>query len=198
MLTGFKHQYCIQRDGKGGGRWVATAKFNPRTKKFADHANNPQEGWQSVWVVPWPEVDGTGDRKPLTQHQLFARMCAWDDENYLLAASTKGTSDRNTTNGLIDNHAYSILECANNVAGTGVHMIQVRNPWGGARGGMIEKGMFNTTGAGWKKYPQIKKALNPLFADDGVFWLTMEEFFKHYETIWLSGVSMTKFFKHKK
>jgi hypothetical protein len=101
-------------------------------------------------------------------------------------------SDRNQTNGIVDNHAYSVIDCRNDVAGTDIDLIQVRNPWGR---GEIENGMFVNNGRGWKKYPQIKKLLNPVNSDDGLFWVTKQEFFKHYETIYLSASNLTRFLK---
>ena len=189
LLTGFKYQYVIQKDEKG--RWIATAKFDPKTNEFADQANSPYGGMNLVWTVPWPDVGG-GGTKALTQNQLFCRMCAWDDENFLIAASSRGSSDKNKTNGIVDNHCYTVIECRDDVAGTGIDLIQVRNPWGRQE---IEKGMFADNGPGWEKYPQVFRELNPVFADDGIFWVTKDEFFRYYETIWLSATNMTRFLK---
>lgn len=65
-----------------------------------------------------------------------------------------------------------------------------RNPWGS---GEIENGDFDDDGPGWDRYPQIKKLLNPVVADDGIFYLTKQEFFKHFGTIYLSASNMTAF-----
>ena len=67
---------------------------------------------------------------------------------------------------------------------------QVRNPWGR---GEIEDGEFDDDGPGWDQYPQIKKELNPVVADDGIFWVTKQEFFQYYQTIYLSASNMTEF-----
>ena len=187
-MTGVKEQYCLQRNKKG--KYIATAKQNPTTGEWAEHGNASDEGFQNVWHVPWPEVGGGGGKKALTTNQLFRKMCAWDDENFLIAASSKGVSDKNKTNGIVDNHAYTVVDCQYDVAGTGIDLIQVRNPWGY---GEIDKGLFGDNGRGWEKYPQIKKQLKPVFADDGVFWVTKDEFFKYYETIWLGASNMSGF-----
>jgi hypothetical protein len=189
LLTGCKDQYLIQKNKKG--KFVCYAKYDTTTKKWADHGNSPSEGHQGVWEVPWPQLGGGGNNE-LDEDELFLRMCAWDDENYLIGAATAGTSDRNKTDGIIDNHAYSVVDCRNDVAGTNIDLIQVRNPWGK---GEIEKGMFADKGPGWKKYPQIKKALKPAEDDDGIFWVTKQEFFKHYKSIYLSASDLTRFLK---
>jgi Calpain family cysteine protease len=190
LLTGCKEQYTIRKN-KETGKFECFAKYNPYDKKWAEHANSPHDGVQSMWRAPWPKVGGGGDEKlALDEEELFQRMCAWDDVNYIVGASTEGVSDKNSTDGLVDNHAYSVLESINDVAGTEIDMIKVRNPWGR---GEIENGMFDDDGPGWDRYPQIKKALNPVVADDGIFWVTKQEFFHYYGTIYLSASNMTEF-----
>jgi hypothetical protein len=54
-------------------------------------------------------------------------------------------------------------------------------------------GDFDDDGPGWDEYPQIKAELNPVFQDDGMFWVTKEEFFRFYQTFYLSASNMTEF-----
>lgn len=144
-----------------------------------------------MFRVAWPKVGGGGGvEKELTENELFLKMVAWDKQNYIVGAGTKGTSDKNSTGGLVDNHAYSVIESHSNVAGTGIDLLKVRNPWGS---GEIEDGEFDDDGPGWDKYPQIKKLLKPVVADDGIFWVTKQEFFQFYQTIFLSCSDMTAF-----
>lgn len=193
LLTGCKKQYIIQRGKNKKGKFSCHAKYDPEAKKWADHGNSPSEGHRGMWKVPWPKLGDDGNTE-LDEEELFLRMCAWDDENYLIGAASSGTSDRQQTGGIVDNHAYSVIDCRNDVAGTGIDLIQVRNPWGK---GEIKNGMFADKGRGWKKYPTIKKALNPVESDDGIFWVTKQEFFKHYETIYLSASNLTRFLKNE-
>lgn len=139
--------------------------------------------------MAWPEVGGGGDGE-ITKDELFMKMVAWDKENYIVAAGTKGDSDENTTEGMVDNHAYTVITSIHNVAGTGIDMMKVRNPWGK---GEIEDGEFDDDGPGWDKYPQIKEQLKPVVADDGIFWVTKDEFFEFFETIYVSASDMTSF-----
>ena len=74
---------------------------------------------------------GDGDLSlALSAEALFERMCAWDDASYIIGASSKRGSDSNSTDGIVDGHAYSVLEVRNDVAGTSVDMVKMRNPWG--------------------------------------------------------------------
>lgn len=188
LLTGCKEQYMISKN-PDTGKYVCHSKYNPYEKRWAKHGNSPHDGERGMWPVPWPKVGGGGD-KELTEDELFLRLVAWDKVNYIVGAGTKGESDKNMTDGLVDNHAYSVIESHDNVAGTGIGLLKVRNPWGK---GEIEDGEFDDDGPGWDRYPQIKRALKPVVADDGIFWVTKKEFFHFYQTIYLSASDMTEF-----
>lgn len=190
LLTGCKEQYIIQRSMSDPDRFICTAKFNTEIDQWADHENSPSLGDQGMWEVPWPKIGGTGT-DALDEDELYCRMCRWNDTNYLVGASTKGASDEKMTDGIVDNHAYSVIDCQNDVCGTGMDLILIRNPWGK---GEIERGHFGSHGPGWKEYPQIEEALEPIHdADDGVFWMTREEFFQHFEAVYLGASDLTRF-----
>ena len=87
--------------------------------------------------MAWPEAGGGGGLDvELSAEELFARMCVWDDMNYIMCAATKAGVDCEQTDGIVDGHAYSVLCCEDDVAGTGVDLVQMRNPWG--KGGELE------------------------------------------------------------
>ena len=173
------------------GKYKCYGRFNSNQGRWARHANSPHDGEIGMWPMPWPKVGGGGEADlELTQDELFLRLVAWDQVNYIVGAGTGGTSDKNSTDGLVDNHAYSVIESRDNVAGTGIGLLKVRNPWGS---GEIENGESDDDGPGWDKYPQIKKELNPVVADDGIFWVTKKEFFEMYTTIYLSASNMTEY-----
>jgi hypothetical protein len=188
LMTGCKEQYLIQKSKKTG-KFICTANYDVNRKQWAKHYNSPHKGDGITWNVPWPKVGG-GGMKELTPTELFLKMCAWDKENYIIGAGTKGVSDKNQTDGMVDDHAYSVIDCHHNVVGSGIDLIKVRNPWGK---GEIEDGQFDDDGPGWDRYPQIKKRLKPVVADDGIFYVTKEEFFNYYDHFYLSASNMTEF-----
>lgn len=188
LLTGCKEQYTIYMT-KDTGLYGCYGKFNNYESKWGDHANSPHDSDQTLWKMPWPDVGGGGEEE-ISQDELFLKMCAWDKINYIVGAGTKGVSDKESKGGLVDNHAYSVIESVHNAAGTGRDLIKVRNPWGK---GEIDDGEFDDTGPGWDKYPQIKALLKPVVADDGVFWVTKEEFFVFFQTIFLCASNMTEY-----
>jgi Calpain family cysteine protease len=167
IMTGCKEQYTIKK--RSNGKYACHARFHPKTNQWALHHNSPKEGNVGVYQVAWPQVGGGGSAEvECTQDELFMKMYAFDQENYIVAAGTTGGNNKKKTDrGLVDNHAYTVIEAVHNAAGTGIDLFKVRNPWGT---GEIEDGDFDDDGPGWDKYPQIKKLLKPVVADDGIFW----------------------------
>ena len=192
LLTGCKEQYTI-RFNEATGKYKCLGQYNPNEDRWEELANSPHDGFQGLWPMKWPEVGGGGDfGTEIDIEELFEKMCAWDDQNFIMAAGTKAGSDTKTTSGIVDGHAYSVLRCVNDAAGVdGCDLIQIRNPWG--RGGELEGGEWADGGPGWASYPQVKEALKPVKADDGIFWASKREFAQHYLTLYLSASDMSAF-----
>mmetsp|Transcript_95947 Transcript_95947/g.248069 ORF Transcript_95947/g.248069 Transcript_95947/m.248069 type:complete len:520 (+) Transcript_95947:60-1619(+) len=188
ILTGCKEQYTFINDGRG---FECLGTKNPNTDKWEPLENSPLKGFQGLWPMNWPEVGGGGDLQvKCLENEMFERMCAWDDQNYIMAAGTKTKvgSDSSATDGI--GHAYTVITCLNDAAGTKFDLIKVRNPWGK---GEFASGMWSDDGAGWKSYPEVKRICKPVNANDGMFWLTKEEFFKYFKTIYLCAQDMSEF-----
>ena len=113
-------------------------------------------------------------------------MFGWSN----MAAASKAGSDRKATNGIVDGHAYSVLEVLNDVAGTDVDLLLMRNPHGR---GEMQDGFFDDDGPGWQQYPQIKSLLQPKAADDGMFYMTKQEFFRYFFTVYVCACDMKAF-----
>eukprot|EP00930_Biecheleria_cincta_P078619 TRINITY_DN6616_c0_g1_i1.p1 TRINITY_DN6616_c0_g1~~TRINITY_DN6616_c0_g1_i1.p1 ORF type:complete len:664 (-),score=114.45 TRINITY_DN6616_c0_g1_i1:202-2193(-) len=194
ILTGCMDQYVFEQEDDG--RWTCGGDFNPNTQQWERTANSREEGFQGCWPMAWPEVGGGGRRgSKMSSMQLFDRMCAWDDVNYIMAAGSSGKSDKEKTDGIVDNHTYTVLTCVKDVAGSGFDMIKVRNPWGS---GEFENGKWDDRGPYWKKYPKVKTALNPtLGIDDGIFWMERGEFFKYFRTVYLCALDMSEFIQYE-
>jgi hypothetical protein len=187
LLTGCKEQYTIMDQGEG---YKAFGALNPNSGEWEQLANSPHDSFQGCWPMNWPEVGGGGGMTAIDANTLFEKMCAWDDQNFIMGAGTKSGSDTAATDGIVDGHAYTVLTCVNDVAGTEFDLIKVRNPWGK---GEFQSGMWDDDGAGWDQYPEVKAALNPVQADDGVFWVSKEEFFQYFPTLYLCAKDMSEF-----
>ena len=191
LLTGCREQCTIKRNPKTGG-FKCWGTYNPNEERWETLGNSPKEGFRGLWPMKWPEVGGGGAiGSEIDEEELFMKMCAWDDQNYIMGAGTKSGSDKNSTDGLVDGHAYSVIEVVNDVADTEFDMIKMRNPWGA--GGELEDNYWGDHGQGWTDHPEITDALKPTHADDGIFWVCKQDFFRYYHTIYISCSDMTRF-----
>ena len=191
LLTGCKEQYTIRLNTKTG-KYQCLGAFNPNEQIWEPLTNSPHDGFQGLWAMEWPEAGGGGKlNTELGSEECFERLCAWDDSNYILAASSRPGSDSHQTHGIIDGHAYSILHCVNDAGGTGIDLIKMRNPWG--KGGQLEDSEWGLHGPGWDAHPELKAALHVSMDDNGVFWVSKQEFFLYFQTIYLSASDMTEF-----
>jgi len=190
LLLGCKECYTF-KDFDGCG-FQCFSKFNPNDKVWEPVTNSPHGGFRGLWPSELPKVGGgsRGFNVTLSVNALFEMMCEWDDANYIMAAGTKDGTDTAETDGIVDGHAYTVLECVNDVAGTDFDLIKVRNPWGR---GEFSSGFWDDDGPGWAEHPEVKAALNPVAIDDGVFWLSKEEFFAYFPTLFLCAKDMTAF-----
>jgi hypothetical protein len=50
--------------------------------------------------------------------------------------------------------------------------------------------MWDDDGPGWDAHPEVKAALNPVAADDGIFYMSKEEFFTYFSTVYLCACDM--------
>ena len=138
MLTGSRNQFIISRN-VDTGLYRCMARYNTKEERWTDHTNSPHDSLQKVWSIDWPKVGGGGILgTEISSDELFQKIVAWDKHNYLIGAGTSGWSDKESTDGIIDNHAYSVIDTKSNVCNTGIDLLLVRNPWG--KGGELENG----------------------------------------------------------
>lgn len=188
LLTGCREVYTLQPDGDGA--FGCYGAFNPNTQSWEQLANSPADGFRGMWPMEWPHVGGGGDlEQRLSEEELFRRMCAWEDANFILCAGTKSGSDTEQTDGIVDGHCYSILACIDNAGGADIDMIKMRNPWGTQE---FSAGGWGDGGPKWALYPKVKKACKPVSADDGIFWMCRDSFFKYFKVIYLCAHDMSK------
>lgn len=191
ILTGTREVYTIKRKGESSG-FRAYGCFNPNTESWEEQCNSPHKSFSALWPMKWPEVGGGGDiNQEFDQEELFMKMCAWDDTNYVVCAGTKPGSDQVTTSGLADGHCYTVISVLNDAGGTEFDMLQMRNPWGR---GEYDAGDWCDGGVNWTKYPEVFKACGcPQDRDDGIFWMEKHDFFKHFVVIYVCAVDMSQF-----
>lgn len=113
-------------------------------------------------------------------------MVHYQQEGYLLSASAPGLIDSSKDtplkardNALLPGHTYSILKVKEVYSHK---LINIRNIWGSFEW----DGAWSRKSAFWT--PDIIEVLNPkLDEDDGTFWMSFEDFLKHF-----TGVNVCK------
>ncbi|XP_076435379.1 calpain-5-like [Babylonia areolata] len=140
---------------------------------------------------------------------LFARMQKEMDRHSLMAASIPATSAEEmeaTTNvGLVKGHAYGITAVKNvHLEGSGLFrffnreklpMIRLRNPWGRCEW----KGAFSDGSPEWQKITKSdRQKVGLTFEEDGEFWMTFEDFCRHFHQTALCRVVNTSLLSLKK
>jgi Calpain family cysteine protease len=138
MLTGSRNQFVINKNPKTG-KYFCGAKYDPQEQKWSDHSNSPHDSNPSIFRVDWPLVGGGGkSERELNEDELYQRVLAWDENNFLIGAATSGSSDKMSTDGIVDNHAYSVIDSRQNICEKGIDLLLIRNPWG--EGGELKNG----------------------------------------------------------
>ena len=95
--------------------------------------------------------------------------------------SHAGKDTTSSSAGIVQGHAYSILEL---LEADGVKLLKLRNPWGS---GVEWKGAWADGAPEWT--PRMRKRLGYAPKDgDGVFYMQWEDFQQHYATIYLCRV----------
>uniref|UniRef100_A0A0B7B7Z1 Calpain catalytic domain-containing protein n=1 Tax=Arion vulgaris TaxID=1028688 RepID=A0A0B7B7Z1_9EUPU len=129
--------------------------------------------------------------KPEERVALFSRMQKEMDRKSLMAASIPATSaadmEATTASGLVKGHAYGITSVKNvHLEGSGLFglfnreklpMIRLRNPWGKGEW----KGAFSDGSTEWNKISKSdREKIGLTFDEDGEFWMTFEDYCKHF------------------
>uniref|UniRef100_A0A7S0M852 Calpain catalytic domain-containing protein n=1 Tax=Cryptomonas curvata TaxID=233186 RepID=A0A7S0M852_9CRYP len=174
------------------GRWNPIFA-SPRVN--AEDAKNEKELWAMVFEKAWAKLHlsyeaTAGGFTDDAHNYLTAGVCSvvplgsnveaeWQsvvelarpDNFAFLSTAVRQGMDKN---GLIGGHAYSILAVTDSRAG---RLVQVRNPWGSSEW----TGDYSRTSPKWTA--ELKSELGENMAEDGSFWMTWTDFYKHFETV---------------
>mmetsp|Transcript_2017 Transcript_2017/g.4105 ORF Transcript_2017/g.4105 Transcript_2017/m.4105 type:complete len:129 (-) Transcript_2017:439-825(-) len=108
---------------------------------------------------------------------------------YVMCASTPGAAHNPRQVGLSGGHVYSLLDARVNIAGTGIHLVKLRDPgsWGLSSG---FSGDWSMQSAKWRDYPQVAAAVlvdgEAPSNDDEVwasFWMSYDDFCKYFGSV---------------
>lgn len=115
---------------------------------------------------------------PMNSDKFFDKLRSWHNSECVLAAATSGKDEGQDTaqQGLVQGHAYSILDLKE--VG-GFKLVQLRNPWGSFEW----TGEWSDHSPKWREHPKCAKACGHEKKADGIFWMEYSDFMKHYRTV---------------
>lgn len=204
MLTGSDQVYHFKRTTPGhpGGTWTGyreefTEDCCPTYMSKFDGSyleNDRANGKVYAYTHSdgaWP--GGKNGEEPRKDGDMWAALRRWDSKNYVMLCDTcgfgNGKTDQHTFPcGLPYSHAYSLIRVESNVGGSGINLVQIRNPHGTNEPDL----KWKDGDVAWKQHPEVKAALKPEFKDDGSFWMSDQDFFKHFGNIFVLKCPMDK------
>lgn len=142
----------------------------------------PQWTEDNVRAAKWGKA--LGDK---SDEEVFQMLEGFDKQEYLMCAGSSSGSDKDISNqGIVQGHAYSLIRVEENVAGSGVDLLQMRNPWGSKEW----TGDWSDNSPLWEEHPEIQDALHHEAADDGMFWIDVHDFMENFKSIYVCKKSM--------
>lgn len=148
------------------------ASIEPR---WTDDNVHTSTGWASKSTSGAPEFLGM--------------LADFDRKEFLMCANTGAGSDTTTSDhGIVQGHAYSLLRVELNVAGSGVDLLQLRNPWGKKEW----SGDWSDSSPLWEEHPDVQQALHHTAVDDGMFWIDYHDFCDNYKSVVVCKKSVGK------
>jgi len=159
VMTGITRQLSYMRKKGNWEQWLVDVKA--------------QEADPERWRSSGMRGTGLTSMMPLTKYpyeEFFSLLAYYDQCNCLMTASVSGAvMEGKRHDGLIENHAYSVLEVQK---AHGKCMIKLRNPWGGDEW----TGAFGDKSSEWERYPDLKADLRAESGNNGEFWMPFDEF----------------------
>lgn len=110
---------------------------------------------------------------------LWKTLTTAQEEGYLMGCSsahgTRGVEEESPL-GILQNHAYGVMEAREY---RGNRLVRVRNPWGSHEW----KGRWSDGAKEWT--PEIQKALNAVFGDDGSFFMCFDDYCDQFNRLYV-------------
>ncbi|KAH6559054.1 hypothetical protein KP509_1Z029900 [Ceratopteris richardii] len=118
----------------------------------------------------------------LSSGRLWSQLLSFKQQGFLLGAGSPAGSDAHvSSSGIVQGHAYSVLQVREV---DGHKLIQVRNPWANE----VEwNGPWSDLSNEWSDRMKHKLKYSPQ-AQDGVFWMSWEDFQLHFCSIYVCRI----------
>lgn len=172
---------------KGGWPHFAFGMMKGTTDLFLYMQQSPGEPYMTLMMTfnedNLKEGVDTAMGEEMDSDSMFQELVSCNRSQFLMAAGSNAGSDSDTSGqGVVQGHAYTILDVADGPAGTDYKLVQLRNPWG--RGEWT--GPWSDGSAEWAQNPEVADELQPQDAEDGAFWMPWEHFEAQYSAIYVA------------
>mmetsp|Transcript_3316 Transcript_3316/g.6299 ORF Transcript_3316/g.6299 Transcript_3316/m.6299 type:complete len:512 (+) Transcript_3316:58-1593(+) len=111
-------------------------------------------------------------------NDFFPMLLEFDRSDFIMCCATGSGNDtvEESSQGIVQGHAYTLIgayEVGN------IRILKLRNPWGKFEW----TGEWSDEHSSWDEHPEVKKALDPTFEDDGIFHISYADFCKNYKKV---------------
>ena len=131
-------------------------------------------------------------RSEIASGELFAQVKQYFDSGYLMGAGSPSGSDTDISEtGIVQGHAYSILNIVEESDQNGAHqLIELRNPWGSGEwnGQWSDRDQRSWTS---RMRLRLNYTVSQSDVDDGTFWMSFQDFCRNYSEISLCRMFVT-------
>jgi len=104
----------------------------------------------------------------------------------MCASITSSSGEVQRTDGLVEGHAYSVIEL---VEVEGVKLVQIRNPWGNS---FEWNGNWSDNSPLWKDNPEIRKQVELSVEADGIFFMESCDFMNKFQEVGVLECDISK------
>ena len=157
---------------EGGDPAIALRDLTGAPVAYLDNCEDNLKLWDFIYGA---EQKSKHRPRPRPKLSLASHPLEW-----IITCYTKSTNVREEQKeiGIVSGHAYSILDAreVNTILGK-ERLLQIRNPWGKFEW----KGDWGDSSDKWTD--ELKLALGWVHADDGCFWMCLEDFKLYYEGV---------------
>jgi len=115
--------------------------------------------------------------------ELWNTILNLDKTKQIMCTATNGNQNYCDSYGLVESHAYTLIGAQEyNYQGNNIRLVRVRNPWGHKEW----TGDWSDSSSCWND--DLKQVFHHVSADDGAFYISIEDFFKFFERTYICHI----------
>lgn len=156
---------------------------------FTIEGGDPVYALRDLTGAPFDRIT---DLKSGNRNEYWQQLTKADRREWIMCCYTGNTNVREEkmNTGIVSGHAYSLLQAQEVVdsQGRNARIVQIRNPWGKTEW----NGPWSDNSNLWT--PELRKKYNVVVSDDGVFWMSFDDFCQNYQGVGICKVEKDYFY----